>query len=391
MSSNPKFEILALDTLEKSVIKSEINLLYSLLSNGSLWQQPSIDQQNLRINDGNTEIEAKRVKSDVDADAELNKAFLVMVTGPYDWLEPKRKIIIEFLKNQEFNYLYVLSDQISERISCELYPLIYKVENALRAYIVRFMTTRIGPRWWEITATSDLIQKVKNRKNNEKEFAHFIDNNAYLIDFGDLGKLIYEHSSGFRSKEEIIRKISELDETPEAIRKFKEDLKSNYQKFFSESFKNQGFQSKWEELEKIRHKVAHNNLFTNSDLEKGRQLYEELICIIKTATQKVDQITLDSEEREAIRESFVDRGILTDITEFEFLEELRQQELYYSNLNNGFVGLANFVKIHLNGKGYNMTSTYGLIDELVQQGKIEVYYVDNPYSENKTAAIKLLR
>jgi hypothetical protein len=38
-----------------------------------------------------------------------------------------------------------------------------------------------------------------------------------------------------------------------------------------------------------------------------------------------------------------------------------------------------------------MTSTYGLIEELAEQGKIEVYHVDNPYSENKTAAIKLLR
>jgi len=390
MSAVLKFELLALDTVEQSVIQSELNLLHSLLSIGSLWKTPSIDQQGLKIVDADVTLEAKRVKADAESSTDINKAFFITVLGSYDWLEPKRKIIVEFLDNQSFDYLYVLTDQVSEEIAHELYPLIYRVENILRAYIVKFMTTRVGPKWWEITATSDLNQKVKNRKNNEKEFSQHIENNAYLIDFGDLGKLIYAHSSGFTSKEDIIRKISNLEETSEAIQRLKEELKSNYQRFFKESFKDKNFQEKWEELEKIRHKVAHNNLFTNTDLERGKQLARELLEITNTAIESVDQVTLRSEEREAIRGSFASQGIFTEISEGDLLKELQEQEIHYSKRNNGFVSLSKFVKGHLANKGYDVESAYKLIEELEAEEKVEIYSVDNPYSEYKTASIRMM-
>lgn len=389
MSAVLKFELLALDTVEQSVIQSELNLLHSLLSIGSLWKAPFIDQQGLKIVDADVTLEARRVKADAESSTDINKAFFITLLGSYHWLEPKRKIIVEFLDNQKFDYLYVLTDQVSEQIAHELYPLIYRVENILRAYIVKFMTTRVGPKWWEITATSDLNQKVKNRRNNEQEFSKHIHNNAHLIDFGDLGKLIYAHSSGFTSKEDIIRKISNLEETSEAIQRLKEELKSNYQRFFKESFKDKNFQEKWEELEKIRHKVAHNNLFTNVDLERGKQLAEELLEITNTAIESVDQVTLRSEEREAIRGSFASQGIFTEISEGELLKELEEQETYYSKRNNGFVSLSKFVREHLANKGYDIPSVYNLIEELKAKEKVELYSVDNPYSEYKTAAIRI--
>jgi hypothetical protein len=390
-----KFELLVLDTLEKSGIHTENNLLYAFLANGSLWEKPSLDSQKLRITDGNSTLEVQRVKSDEEADTELNRAFLVTVRADFTWLEPKRLAILELLKDRKFDYLYVLLDQVSEEIANSLYPLIHRVENLLRAYIVRFMTTRIGPRWWEITATNDLASKAEQRKNNEKEFSQFINNKAYLIDFGDLGTLIYAHSSGFTKKEDILRKISQLDENSESLKesvqRLKKELESNYQKFFSESFKQKNFQKKWEDLEKIRHKVAHNNLFTNADLEYGKQLSEELLNIIETATRKVDEVALRSEEKEAILESLTLEGSLNSISELELLKELKQREEFYS-VNDGFVGLSSFVRIHLASKGYDTSSTYQLIEELKAQGKIEYYYVTNPFNNaSQTPAIRIVK
>ncbi|MEG4084764.1 Swt1 family HEPN domain-containing protein [Microcoleus sp. POL10_C6] len=396
MDNNLKFEILALNRPEQSSILSECELLYSLRSKSLLWKTPSFDETNLRITENTNTLEVKGVKANTGIDEEFSKyaepsqAFLVTVTGNSDWLEPKRKLIVEFLQQQKFNHLYVLIDQVSEQIACEIYPLIYKVENLLRAYIVKFMTTRMSPKWWDDTATNDLKQKVKDRKNNEKEFAEYIDNKIYLIDFSDVGKLIYFHSTGFTSKEDIISKISEIEETPEAIRKLKQEIQTNYQRFFKDSFKNKNFQQKWEELEKIRHKVAHNNLFTNSDLEKGKQLAKELLEIIDTAIKSVDEVTLRPEEVEAIQESFPTQESFTEITEGELLTELREQEGYYSNRPNAFVSLSRFVTIHLSGKSYSVPSTYRLVKELEAQQKVEVYYVDNPYNQaQKTAAIRI--
>ena len=156
MNTVLKFELLALDTIEQSVIQSEINLLHSLLSVGSLWKTAYIDQQNFKIIDKDATLEARRVTADELSKTDINKAFLITVEGKYEWLEQTRKIIVEFLKNQNFDHLYILTDQISEKIAHELYPLIYRVENRLRAYIVKFMTTRVGPRWWEIKILGNL-------------------------------------------------------------------------------------------------------------------------------------------------------------------------------------------------------------------------------------------
>lgn len=114
MDTNLKFELLVLDTGKQSVIQSELNLLNSLLSNGLLWKTPSLDDNNMRITDGGITLETKRVKADPENEAEPSKAFFVKVAGNYDWLEPKRKLIVEFLKKQNFDYLYVLLDQVSK-------------------------------------------------------------------------------------------------------------------------------------------------------------------------------------------------------------------------------------------------------------------------------------
>lgn len=85
MDSNFKFELLALDTVEQSVIQSELNLLYSLLSVGSIWKTPSIDEQNLKITDDGVSLEARRVRAEDEFPSDINnKAFLITIIGSYD-------------------------------------------------------------------------------------------------------------------------------------------------------------------------------------------------------------------------------------------------------------------------------------------------------------------
>lgn len=313
LATQLNFEILALDPSENSIIKSEVDLLYLFRSYSDLWKNASLDEENLTITDGDATLEVQKIKADV----EPNKTFLIKLTGDYNWLEAKRINILSFLAAQNFDCLYILLDEISQEIATQLYPLIYQLENALRTYLTKFMITKVGVSWWKITATSELSKKVNDRKNNEKDFSQFIDNKLYLADFGDLGQLIYKHSSGFITKEDILKKIAEVEETSEAIRKLKNDLQSNYQKFFREHFKNNGFQDKWQEMEKLRHKVAHNNLFTNSDLERGKTLFDELMNIIDTATKEVDNVILEQEEKEAIEESIKKDFIETQSYHFE--------------------------------------------------------------------------
>lgn len=384
------FELLAVDTRESSVIKTEKNMVHSLMGNGQLWQSP-ISSSDQELVDGNLTLTVKSIVTDQDIKAVVSRAFLITMKAPYSEIEHRRKPLVTYLTSQHFDSLYILTDQISEQIACQLYPQLNRVENLMRRYLIKFMVTRLGPNWWDVTATSELAQKVRSRKNNETVFGEHIDSKAYLIDFGDLGKMIYAHSSGFTTKEDILKRIAELDETPEAIRRFKEQLQSNYQKFFRESFKDKGFQEKWEKLEKLRHKTAHNSLFSEQDLKEGKALTEALIELINEADQNVESIPLETEEKEAIRESFVSQGYTWNvITEEDFIRELSErEESYRKQHEDGFVGLAHFVKGYLGSKGYDFSSSYDVANRLEAQGKVEIYKIPGLDDEHQVTAIRV--
>jgi hypothetical protein len=395
MDAPLKFEILAIDKTEESEIQTKQNLLYSLLSNSFLWKgkDASLGHQNWQINCESLNVKVNQLQPTTESNeeisyVELGNTFSITVTGSYDLLEPMRIIIIKFLKDRGFKDLYILVDEVSREIAYQIYPLIYQVENLLRAFLVKDMTRREGTNWLD-KIWKEMEHKMEKKKKNEIVFGKHIDNRIYLFDFGELGQNIYTHSSGFITKEDIIRKVSELDETPEAIKKLKNEVQTNYQKFFKESFKDKHFQQKWEELEKIRHKVAHNNLFTHDDLTRSKSLFGELMTIIDTAmrTLPTEQLGLEGLEAKE-KESNLD---LIDITEDEFLKQLREEEEYYSELG-GFVSLSRFIQAHLESQKYSVSSAYKLVQELKSQGKIELYKVDNPYNQDKqTTAIRIVR
>ena len=122
----------------------------------------------------------------------------------------------------------------------------------------------------------------------------------YLIDFGELGKMVYSLSSGYINKDDILNKLLNIEESVDALKELKNELQSNYNKFFKDTFKDKQFQKKWESIEKLRHKVAHNNLFIQEDLTKGKRDCEELIKIIEEANKAMEQINFTDMKRRKI-------------------------------------------------------------------------------------------
>lgn len=236
-----KFEILALDTKSDCVVKTEDQLLHSLCANGTLWKKPSLESSQPSITDKEVVVTVNTTAKGEENSAAYNIAYELSVIGDFDRVEPFRLPLIAYLEHQRFGPLYILKDEVSQKIACQIYPLLYRAENALRGYLIKFMSTRLGPGWWEQTAEREWKKKVHQRKRNETIFAQHVDNNAYLIDFGELGKMIHSQSSGFTSMDDILKKVEECDETPQAIAGLKADLKSNYYKFFKKSFKDKGF------------------------------------------------------------------------------------------------------------------------------------------------------
>lgn len=374
------FEILCVDAQNATVLQEAQNIAHVLLANATLWKAAKFldSPTNIGIEDEGLSASVEKLDIDLDQDSLLRRSFLIRCLGEYEKLERIRLPLCQYLKSQGFEFIYIIQDEISEYIAQQIYPNINRTENRLRKYIIKFFITKLGPNWWETTADAEMKKKASQRKNNETVFGPTTENKIYLIDFGELGKIVYQQSSGYISREDIIRKVLEMEDKPEAVAKIKEELQSNYTKFFKETFKDQNFQQQWEALEKLRHKVAHNNLFTNEDLLTAQNLSESLLNIIDEANSKIDEIVFSSDDLETIKSNIIE---VSDpykvITEDELLNHLKLREEYYSR-TNGFVGRENFVRNYLGLKGYDFKASYTTLNNLSKEGKISIYHVDGP-------------
>ena len=401
----PIFQILILDPASQSRFDNALSLVYGLRGFSRLWKNPRISESDFRITDDTTTLEireqTKPSQTTIVTSSSSSRTYLVSLAGEYEQIESLRILLVEFMKDEKFEYRYIIKDEISEYIACKLYPYLYQIENLLRGYLTKFMTTRIGPTWWQLNAPTELSDKAKTRKKNEIVFGKYVDNNAFLIDFDELGELVYEQSSGFLTREDIIKKVSSLNESIEALRDLKQELRTNYQKHFKESFADRDFKNKWKKWEDLRNKIAHNNLFTSDDLTTGISLANEIITIITDADHAIEQLVITQSEREAMQEQVIAKTdnaaslspqnnsstySRAEVTEDEFLAELRKQESFYEKKPGGFVGLTRFVRFHLAELGYGDESAQLTIENLKKSGKIEVYYVENPYVGGTTTA-----
>lgn len=368
------FEVLTLDSSSHSTIKTSEALAYSLMSNSGLWGKPKLRDSRITDDDLKVSLSINESSQEEEADFNIKNTLILKLKGDFEVVEKIRLDILKHLNSLGFDQTYVLTDEVSAKIACEIYPKVNDVENLLRKYLMKFFVTKLGPSWWNVTADSEMKKKVNLRKNNEKVFADYIDNKAYLIDFGELGKIVHSQSSGFISREDIVSKVLALEETESAIKKLKTELESNYTKFFKDTFKTNNFQQKWEELEKLRHKVAHNNLFIKNDLDKANELTDSLLEIIQTANEKIDSIQFDLDEKDILKENIAySLDTYEVITKDELLKKLGESENWAKRTRDNFVGLKHFVTNYLGSIGYDYRSSYDLINQLEDEGIVELY------------------
>jgi hypothetical protein len=375
MKTSYIFEILTLDSTGTCTVKTNQALAYSLMSNSGMWRNAKLRDNKVIYDDVlNITLAINNISSEEENDINIKNSLVVKLKGDFEVIEQIRLRILKHLKVIGFDKTYVLQDEVSSTIACQIYPKIYLLENLLRKYLMKFFVTKLGPSWWNVTADSEMNKKVNQRKNNEQIFSDFIDNKAYLIDFGELGKIIHSQSSGFISREDIVTKILDLEESEEAIKKFKLELESNYTKFFKDTFKSNNFQQKWEELEKLRHKVAHNNLFIKQDLNRAEELTTLLTEIINKANSSIETIQFNLEEKDLLKESIVTNlNTYQVITRDELLKKLSESENWAKRTRDNFVSLKHFVSNHLGSIGYDYRSSYELINQLEKEGVVELY------------------
>lgn len=416
MKKEYSFELLIIDPNGNSEIQSEKSLLHGMLSTEKLWDKAEeVNEKGSQyLKDGNLTLKFKPVDTSSVLYDLYESAFLLKAKSDnFERIESFRYPLVLHLKGRlRFDHIRILTDDVSTEISNRIYPLVNELEIILRRYLAKFFTQKIGLGWWKQAVPDKVIEKTKLRGDNETVFSKIVETDMTLIDFNDLGEIIYKHKLGFNKPEHLVDKILSIS-TEDELLKLKSDLDGNYNRFFKQHFKDLGFEKKWIEMFNLRNKVAHNNLFINSDLLKAELLYKELKEIILNAEANIDEFRFSIEEQEAMIKTSASQETESEvneisgvkiigkidlpnryesgfhiITEEEILQELKKAEDSLKSRNMTFVGLKSFVTNILGSKGYSYGPTYAKINVLKDKELIELYDVEDGYSVWPVKAIK---
>lgn len=378
------FEILCVDSKGFSVIVESDGLLHRLKGNGKLWKKPCIKSNEIVDNDLKITCRISKLETNPDT---VNSAFLVSISGDSEQLEQFRIQIVKYLKEEKFDSIYIVLDEISQDFGAKLYPHINSIENLLRKFLILYSSTKLGPKWWNMMADSDIERKVNQRRNNETVFSQLIsingkneplaDNRAYLIDFDDLGNMIYEKSAGNLTVNDIYKQVESCSNESDFLN-FKNNLQKNIKKYFSD-FEQAKFQERWEYLKSIRNKVAHNSLIVKDEFERAIQYLTDLKIFLKEQNDKIGSTKVDPEEIESIQESFVKSSLAYKlIDESELAKELHKYYDWTKRNRRPFAGKKNFVVNILGVKGFDFSNSYLIIDQLVEKGYLSTYEWTDP-------------
>jgi uncharacterized protein with HEPN domain len=410
------FEVLCLEP-QDSDIQNTHSFLKALAYSSKLWggrecqelsssQLKGLSESELKISLYIKQLDTSRMLTDYS-----ESGFILLVHGKdFDSLEMFRLRLLRHLKTTlRFSHIRILTDDVSTSIANQLYPQINMVESLLRRYLVKFFIQRVGINWWETTATRLMIEKVKSRLEKKDEFSNLIDQDVSQLDFDDLGELIYKQTSGFNQTEKIVNKLLSLD-TIEDLRHLQKELQGNYTKYFKEFFQDKHFEQLWKELLRIRNKVAHQGTFYGYDLERGLHITDALAEIIGEAEVRIDEVVFSTEEKDALRKATIHASMVQHegaedqtepteddsdyfrgglrglkvvgkillptkekyITEEETLHEL---ENALSQKYNYYVGLKWFVTVFLKNKGYVVSTSYSVINIMIDKDLIDIYEV----------------
>ena len=353
-------------------------------------------------------------------------------------LEKFRLPLLEHLRGTlEFTHVRILADTVSTEVANQLYPAINRVESRLRRYLTKFFIQRVGLNWWRLTATRLMTDKVKTRREQlTDKMSQLVELDVTLVDFDDLGELIYKQTTGFNNTEAIVERLLDV-KSYQGLLELQGELQGNYTKYFKRFFQDKHFKHKWQELYRIRNKVAHHGTFYAKELERGQALCEDLLEIITEAESQIDKLVFSVEDKQAIREAVNDRieqehsdaalaadgddearggeagegggaavavakqagptvyrarvagpkvvgriELPRDRSREQAIDEATMCELLGREAEktyNDYVGLKWFVTSHLADKGFAINSSYSLANVLIDQGKIEMYDVTNSH------------
>lgn len=374
MSNTINFEILCFDQDNKCPFENDTNKFASNLnSNRKLFSSTTQINSNT-LKDGGTTVTLTLI--DGNSTVDYKSAFLVNVQfNDVEQLEIDqfRVNLTSYLVTLQFAKIYVLKDDFSRKLLAELYSSFNELENILRSYVAKHMAIKEGFSTWLIRSINNKAKEgIRNRKKNENLFSiideDIIDTQVFLIDFEDLGDIIYSNSYGNQDISSLVDKI----QSAENLDILKNLTKRSIDKYFA-SFKEVSFQDKWLFLKDVRNKIAHNGLISLIEADQAKSYVDELLVFINEKDNEVVKVEFSNFDID--RASHIDNIYqYKDISKNELLRELRLYKDWSDSIGRDFLSLKNFLHNRLGGiqKGYHIGKAWDKLEELENEGYIKI-------------------
>ncbi len=202
-------------------------------------------------------------------------------------------------------------DEQSEYLGMELYLLIFKTENKMRAFINKVLTYKFGVKWMELIGFEDII-KGHQRSNVDfkREVPEFNNINDFLICSTAeslvnlmLKSKVFETSITFSDVESMNlhkmladKKTNSAFEALLKLRKVKVDIwRDVFEKYFDNIV-----EKSITDFIKNRNHIAHNKLLTNASFEKMKQN----ILAVDVMFDKANELFWDEEPSDELNETW---------------------------------------------------------------------------------------
>ncbi len=229
----------------------------------------------------------------------------------YDTFLEKIKIFIKDILLRDWKMCTWIIDEQSEYLGMELYLLIFKTENKMRAFINKVLTYKFGVKWMELIGFEDII-KGHQRSNVDfkREVPEFNNINDFLICSTAeslvnlmLKSKVFETSITFSDVESMNlhkmladKKTNSAFEALLKLRKVKVDIwRDVFEKYFDNIV-----EKSITDFIKNRNHIAHNKLLTNASFEKMKQN----ILAVDVMFDKANELFWDEEPSDELNETW---------------------------------------------------------------------------------------
>ncbi len=218
----------------------------------------------------------------------------------------------------------VLWDDVGIHYAELAFPEINKIENLMRKLITKFMLVSVGMDFFDNIPT-DI--NLRDDKNDDSGFLH-------NIDFIDLTKYLFIKRP-LKKQDDIMKIIDSLEENtfPTDINLLNYKRDSHWNRYFKEIIGSNVdadvIKKDWDELYKLRCKVAHSKFLKKDEYTKIKTLCENLSILFYNALEKLNEIVLSEENKETITED-----VFSEIEGAVWHEKL--YELIIRNFENEF-------------------------------------------------------